>query len=66
MSDKRQQKDLIAVRVTSKFKTDLEKVAEEKGMTLPDLVRYILTDYKENRIYEEIRDKLSKAQKNLE
>jgi|GEM_PF-7100041 len=48
MSDKRQQKALLSVRVTNKFKEDLEKIAEDKGMTLPDFIRYVLTDYKEN------------------
>lgn len=45
---KRQQKELISVRVTNKFKSEFERLAEEKGITLPDLVRYILTQYLEN------------------
>lgn len=45
--EKRIQKELIAVRVTNKFKQDFEKIAEEKGITLPDLIRYILTQYLE-------------------
>ena len=48
MMEKRQQKDLISVRVTNKFKKEYEKLAESKGMTLPDLVRFILTQYLEN------------------
>lgn len=48
MAEKRQQKALIAVRVTNKFKKEYEKLAESKGMTLPDLVRFILTQYLEN------------------
>jgi len=43
--DSRKQKELIAVRATSKFKKQLENIAENKGMTLPDLVRYILAKY---------------------
>lgn len=46
--ERRQQKELIAVRVTNKFKAEFKKIAESKGMTLPDLVRYILTQYLEN------------------
>lgn len=46
--ERRKQKELIAVRVTNKFKQEFEKIAESKGMTLPDLVRYILTQYLEN------------------
>lgn len=45
--EKRKQKELMAVRVTTKFKTDYETLAQQKGMTLPDLMRYILTDYLE-------------------
>ena len=43
--EKRKQKELLAVRVTEKFKKQLEDIAEKKGMTLPDLHRYILTKY---------------------
>lgn len=43
--DSRKQKELIAVRVTSKFKKRLEDIAENKDMTLPDLIRYILVKY---------------------
>ena len=46
--EKRQQKDLISVRVTNKFKSDYERLADSKGMTLPDLVRFILAQYLEN------------------
>lgn len=48
MVERRQQKELISVRVTTKFKSDYEKLAEVKGMTLPDLVRYVLIQYLEN------------------
>jgi hypothetical protein len=46
--EKRQKKDQIYARVTIKFKRELEKLAEEKGMTLPDLIRYVMTTYLEN------------------
>jgi antitoxin component of RelBE/YafQ-DinJ toxin-antitoxin module len=46
--EKRQQKELISVRVTNKFKSEFEKLAETKGITLPDLVRYVLMQYLEN------------------
>lgn len=58
MSDRRQQKELIAVRVTDKFKKDMEKIAEEKGMTLTRLSQIYINNYKD-RIHEETRDKLS-------
>jgi len=48
LMEKRQQKALISVRVTNKFKSEYEILAESKGMTLPDLVRYILMQYLEN------------------
>jgi antitoxin component of RelBE/YafQ-DinJ toxin-antitoxin module len=47
MAESRKQKALISVRVTNKFKEDLEKIAEDKGNTLPDLVRYVLMEYLE-------------------
>jgi len=46
--EKRLQKDLISVRVTSKFKKEYEKLSDSKGMTLPDLIRFVLTQYLEN------------------
>jgi antitoxin component of RelBE/YafQ-DinJ toxin-antitoxin module len=46
--DKRKQKDLISVRVTTNFKKEYEKLAEEKNMTLPDLIRYILVQFLDN------------------
>ena len=46
--ESRKQKALISVRVTNKFKSEYETLAELKGMTLPDLVRYILMQYLEN------------------
>ena len=54
--ERRKQKDLISVRVTNKFKNEYNKIAEEKDMTLPDLVRYILTDYKEKHRKEKINE----------
>lgn len=46
--DTRKQKALLSVRVTTKFKKQLENIADEKGMTLPDLMRFILTSYIED------------------
>ncbi len=46
--EKRQQKALISVRVTNKFKDEFEKLAESKGMTLPDFIRFVLMQYLEN------------------
>ena len=46
--EKRQAKELISVRVTGNFKKELERIAEDKNMTLPDFIRYILTQYLEN------------------
>ncbi|MDV3429220.1 MAG: hypothetical protein LIR50_19705 [Bacillota bacterium] len=43
--DSRKQKALLSVRVTNKFKKQLEDIADSKGITLPDLVRFILTSY---------------------
>ena len=48
MVEKRQQKALISIRVTNKFKDEFDKLAESKGMTLPDFIRFILTQYIEN------------------
>jgi antitoxin component of RelBE/YafQ-DinJ toxin-antitoxin module len=44
----RKQKELISIRATTKFKNQLQKIADKKGMTLPALVRYILMQYMEN------------------
>jgi hypothetical protein len=44
----RQKVAQLSVRVTNKFKKDLELLGESKGMTLPDFVRYILSSYLEN------------------
>jgi len=38
----------ISVRVTDKMYETLERIAEEKGVTLPDLVRHILLEYIES------------------
>jgi len=46
--EKRQQKELIAVRVTNKFKQELIDIANKKGWTLPDLIKLILGQYVEN------------------
>jgi antitoxin component of RelBE/YafQ-DinJ toxin-antitoxin module len=44
MTESRKQKDLVSVRVTTKFKKQLEDIAEDKGMTLPDYVRFVLAN----------------------
>jgi antitoxin component of RelBE/YafQ-DinJ toxin-antitoxin module len=46
--DSRKQKALLSVRVTTKFKQQLENIADKKGITLPDLIRFILTSYIED------------------
>jgi antitoxin component of RelBE/YafQ-DinJ toxin-antitoxin module len=46
--ERRQKTAQISLRVTNKFKKEFEKIAESKGMTLPDLIRYILTQYLES------------------
>jgi len=46
--EKRQQKELIAVRVTGKFKNELINIANDKGWSLPDLIKFILGQYVEN------------------
>jgi hypothetical protein len=57
----RQKSSQISVRVTNKFKRELEFISEEKGMTLPDFVRYILITYLESeRNNKHIQDNSSK------
>lgn len=46
--ERRQKTAQLAVRVTNKFKKELEILGESKGMMLPDFVRYILMQYLEN------------------
>ncbi|RLF41155.1 MAG: hypothetical protein DRN12_03825 [Thermoplasmata archaeon] len=35
----------INVRITEKMYAELEKIAESKGLTLPDLIRHVLVEY---------------------
>jgi predicted DNA-binding protein len=38
----------IAVKITTKYKSKLKKLADEKGITLSELLRHIIMTYIEN------------------
>jgi antitoxin component of RelBE/YafQ-DinJ toxin-antitoxin module len=39
----------LQIRVSEKMKADIEEIAEKRGMTISDYVRYIITKDLENQ-----------------